>query len=71
MGITGTSLVTPNDPLYEKASVLGMWRWGAVRNADSNAEVSPYLGLSLKAPLFVFTIRFSLFIPEHLPNNIY
>ena len=69
MGVTGTSLVTPNDPFYEEANVLGVWRWGALRNADSYEEVSLHLRLSLKSPLFVFTIRFSLFITEHLPNN--
>jgi hypothetical protein len=71
MGIIGTSLITLNAPLYEKASLLGIWRWGVVRKANSYEEVSPHLRLSLKAPLFVFTIRFSLFIPEHLPYNIY
>ena len=66
MGVTGTSLVMPNDPFHEEASVLGVWRCSALRNTDSYEEVSPYLGSILKAPLFVLTIHFSLFITEYL-----
>jgi len=64
MGVTGTSLVMPNNPFHEEANVLGVWRWGALRNADLYEEVSPYLGLSFKGTAFVLTIRFSLFIAE-------
>jgi hypothetical protein len=66
MGVTAMILVMPNDPFHKEANVLGVWWWGALRNAYIYEEVSPHLGLSLKAPLFVFTIRFSLFIMEYL-----
>ncbi len=70
MGVARTSLVTPNDPLYEEANVLGVWRWVPMRNAYFYEQVSSYPGLSLKQLLFVSTIRFSLFITEYLPNNL-
>ncbi len=66
MGVTGTSLVTPNDPFYKEANILGMWRWGALRNAYLYAEVRPHPELSLKVLLFVFIFCFSLFITEYL-----
>ena len=55
MGVTGTSLVTPNDPFYDKANVLRVWGGGALRNAYIHVQVSPR-GAQLHAPLLAFTI---------------
>jgi len=70
MGVTGASPVTPNDPFHEEANVLGVWRWGALRNAYSYEEVSTHTELSLQALLFIFIIRISLFITKYLPNKL-
>jgi hypothetical protein len=66
MGVIGTSLITPNNLFHEEANILGVWRWGALRNAYLYEEVSPYPGLSLHALLFVSIVCFSLFITEYL-----